>query len=108
MKEKKRIHRKQIIVFFVVVLLITGMSAFGQSGTIVPDKVQTSLEQIQDVFTGDVAKIIVSICFGGSCIAYAYNKDNEKMKAKLIAVMIASGLLALSQEIVSKAFDAAL
>ena len=49
-----------------------------------------------------IARIIVGTCFAGSCIAYAYNKDNEKMKSKVIAVAIASGLLGISQSVVEK------
>jgi riboflavin transporter FmnP len=60
-----------------------------------------------DAFTGDVAQIIIGICFAGSCVAYAFNKDNEKMKGKIVAVVVATGLLALCQVIVEKVFQGA-
>ena len=94
----KKMNRTQIIVFLVVIFLVAGMSAYGQ--VVIPPEVQTTLATVRDAFTGDTARTIIGICFAGSCIAYAYNKDNEKMKAKLIAVMIAMGLLATSQGIV--------
>ena len=97
MNEKKT-NRTQVIVFLVVIFLVAGMSAYGQD--IIPSQVKTTLESVRDAFTGDMARIIVGICFAGSCIAYAYNKDNEKMKSKMIAVMIAMGLLVMSQTIV--------
>lgn len=93
-------NRKNILIFWIVILLLSGVGVFAQSAIAIPGQVQSTLEEVQTAFTGDIARIIVGICFAGSCIAYAYNKDNEKMKAKLIAVMIATGLLALSQTIV--------
>lgn len=93
-------NRKNILIFWIVILLLSGVGVFAQSAIAIPGQVQSILEEVQTAFTGDIARIIVGICFAGSCIAYAYNKDNEKMKAKLIAVMIATGLLALSQTIV--------
>lgn len=84
----------------IALLLLVSAALYAQSTVIIPGEVQSTLEEVRTAFTGDLARIIVGICFAGSCIAYAYNKDNEKMKAKLIAVMIGSGLLALSQSIV--------
>ena len=95
---EKKMNKTQIIVFFAVLFLVAGMSMYGQD--IIPSQVKTTLESVRDAFTGDMARIIVGICFAGSCIAYAYNKDNEKMKSKMIAVMIAMGLLVMSQTIV--------
>jgi hypothetical protein len=97
---EKQLTRKHMIVCWVVVLFVAGMGVYAQSAIVIPTQVQSTLESVQKAFTGDLARIIVGICFAGSCIAYAYNKDNEKMKAKLIAVMVGTGLLALSQTIV--------
>ena len=69
---------------------------------VVPVQLTSLAESILDAFTGDIAKIIIGICFAGSCVAYAFNKDNDRMKAKLVAVVVATGLLALSQVIVEK------
>jgi len=99
MNNTKNTHRN-IMIFWILILFIAGVGAFAQSAIVIPGQVQSTLEEVQTAFTGDLARIIIGICFAGSCIAYAYNKDNEKMKAKLIAVMIATGLLALSQTIV--------
>jgi len=98
--KKRQITRAQILVFWMTLLFVAAAGAFAQSTIVIPGQVQSTLEEVQSAFTGDLARIIVGICFAGSCIAYAYNKDNEKMKAKLIAVMIATGLLALSQTII--------
>ncbi len=95
-----RIGRKNMVLCNIALLLLVSAALYAQSTVIIPGEVQSTLEEVRTAFTGDLARIIVGICFAGSCIAYAYNKDNEKMKAKLIAVMIGSGLLALSQSIV--------
>jgi type IV secretory pathway VirB2 component (pilin) len=85
-----------------IVLLMTAASVFLQAQELVPQGLQTMAENVRDIFTGDLAKIILGCCFAGSCIAYGYNKDNEKMKAKLLAVVIATGLLCITQQIMDK------
>ncbi len=97
---ERRDSLNQKILFFLAIFIVTGLSVFAQSSVVIPGEVQSTLEEVRNAFTGDLARILVGIFFAGSCIAYAYNKDNEKMKAKMIAVMIGSGLLALSQGIV--------
>jgi len=97
---EKRLERKHMILCQIAFLLVLGAGLYAQSTVVIPGEVQTTLEEVRNAFTGDLARILVGIFFAGSCIAYAYNKDNEKMKAKMIAVMIGSGLLALSQSIV--------
>jgi len=87
-----------MILFLVMVFLVAGVCVFAED--ITPTQVKTTLTNLQEAFTGTAAQVILGICFAGSCIAYAYNKDNEKMKAKVLAVMIATGLLVLSSTIV--------
>jgi hypothetical protein len=100
MMNKKSLKKNYMMVCLVTFMLVVSVGLFAQSTVVIPGEVQSTLEEVRSAFTGDLARIIVGICFAGSCIAYAYNKDNEKMKAKMIAVMIGSGLLALSQSIV--------
>lgn len=102
---KNKLSRTQMIFYWIVVLLVMGFQAFAQQAFAIPAEVEGALGVVQNAFTGSIAKVIIGICFAGSCIAYAYNKDNEKMKAKLIAVMIASGLLALSQTLITQAMS---
>lgn len=100
MMNENRLEKNHKILSLFALMLLVGASLCAQSTVVIPGEVQSTLEEVRNAFTGDLARIIVGICFAGSCIAYAYNKDNEKMKAKMIAVMIGSGLLALSQSIV--------
>lgn len=87
--------------FFIVLFLFTLIALATAQSAIIPAQVDTMLESVRDTFTGATARTIIGIIFAGSCIAYAYNKDNEKMKGKIIAIMIGSGLLVLSQQIVN-------
>ncbi|GHU78534.1 hypothetical protein FACS189462_3360 [Spirochaetia bacterium] len=95
-------NRKKVpAILFIASLLI--LAAFPlYAAELVPTQLSNLAESLLEAFTGDVAKIIIGICFAGSCIAYAFNKDNEKMKGKVVAVVVATGLLALSQVIVDK------
>lgn len=86
---------------------IPAAMVFAQTGDLIPSQLKDAAQSVSEVFTGEFARILVGIFFAGSCIAYAYNKDNEKMKAKVLAVMIGSGLLALSQTVVDKVFTIA-
>jgi hypothetical protein len=86
--------------FLLLCFLFAGGSVSGQN--LLPSGLMTMAENILDIFTGDLARIILGCCFAGSCIAYAYNKDNEKMKAKVLAVMVATGLLVLTSEVIDQ------
>jgi riboflavin transporter FmnP len=86
-------------------LLLGGVPAFASD--IVPPGLTNLAESVMEAFTGNVAQLIIGICFAGSCVAYAFNKDNEKMKGKIVAVVVATGLLALCQVIVDKVFQGA-
>ena len=104
--EKLILRRKKVFqnLFFFLAFVFGGFPVFA-FGEVVPVQLTSLAESILDAFTGDIAKIIIGICFAGSCVAYAFNKDNDRMKAKLVAVVIATGLLALSQVIVEKITD---
>jgi type IV secretory pathway VirB2 component (pilin) len=88
------------VLFLMFVLLAASASLYAQE--IIPEQLTSMSTNIQEVFTGDLAKTILGCCFAGSCIAYGYNKDNEKMKGKLIAVVVATGLLVITQQVMNK------
>lgn len=103
MLNERKVHQRQIILFLVVVLMLVGSVMFAEGE--LNAKLESVSTQLLNFFQGPAAKAIVGACFAGSCIAYAYNKDNEKMKSKVMAVMIASGLLAMAQTGVDFAFN---
>jgi hypothetical protein len=95
-------------------LLAFAAPAFGQAktgtaagGTDVEGKLTGIGNTILGYLTGDVAKIIISCAFAGSCIAYAVNKNNDEAKQKLLAVIIATVLLGTGQWIVGSLLTSA-
>jgi len=62
---------------------------------------------IQDIFTGDITRIILTCCLAGCGIAYGFNKDNEKMKRNIIAIGIGIAIIAAASFIVEAVFKAA-
>jgi len=62
---------------------------------------------IQGVFTSTLVKAILIACLAGCGIAYAYNKDNEAMKKKVIAITIGIAIITAASVIVDKIMIAA-
>jgi len=73
-------------IMFLFLLLAAAMPLFADG--IVPSGLQTAGNQIQEVFTGSLVTIILVCCMAGCGVAYAFNKDNEKMKRNIIAIGI--------------------
>jgi len=56
-------------------------------------KMNTLAENIANVFRQPFVRIILGIAFSGAGLAYAVNKDNDKVKRSCIAIAIASALI---------------
>jgi type IV secretory pathway VirB2 component (pilin) len=74
---------------------------------IIPAGMTSLMENILGVFTGPFVKTILVIILCGCAVAYAFNKDNEKMKRNVIAIGVAIGILAGASFIVGAIWDAA-
>jgi hypothetical protein len=61
---------------------------------------QSLADTILGIFTGDFIKVILAIFLCGSAVAYAFNKDNEKIKRNCIAIGIATAILITASSIV--------
>jgi len=89
---------------FFVLFLFTGASTlFAQ---IVPAGLTTLSQNIEEIFTGPIVTTILVCCLAGCGIAYAFNKDNEKMKRNIIAIGIGIVIIATAAGIVSAVFSA--
>jgi type IV secretory pathway VirB2 component (pilin) len=88
-----------------IALALLAASAPLYAQDLVPAGLKSIADNVLEAFTGDLAKVILGCCFAGSCVAYGYNKDNEKMKGKLLAVIVATGLLVLTQQVMDKLWD---
>ena len=68
--------------------------------SIVPQGMQTLADNILAVFVSPFIRVILAIFLCGSAIAYAFNKDNEKVKRNCIAVGIAAAILVVAQALI--------
>ena len=75
--------------------------------SIVPQGMQTLADNILGVFTSPFIRVLLAIFLCGSAIAYAFNKDNEKIKRNSIAIGIASAILVVAQTLVNLIWQAA-
>ena len=91
---------------FLMLLLAAAMPVF--AADVLPSGLKTLAEGIRDIFLGDFVKIILVICFCGCAVAYAFNKDNEKIKRNALAVGIATAILGVAQFTVNKIFESSL
>jgi hypothetical protein len=87
------------VLFIMLALLAVSVSLYAQSDVALPQKLEDLGNQIEGIMMGKLAQIILACCFAGSCIAYGYNKDNEKVKGKLLAVVVATGLLFSTRQV---------
>jgi len=62
----------------------------------------TSLaDQILGVFTSVLITTILAIMLCGAGVVYAYNRNNDNMKAKCLAILIGAGIIISAQQIVN-------
>ena len=87
-------------VAFVSLYIAAAARVFATGGDIMPGGMTTLAESIIEVFTGPFVKAILIIMLAGCAVAYAFNKDNEKMKRNIIAIAVAIGILVGATEIV--------
>lgn len=99
-------NKSQLKILFFMLILAATMPLFG-AGEIVPPGLEDTATQIQSVFTGSIVSVILVCCLAGCGIAYAFNKDNEKMKRNIIAIAIGIVIVGAAQQIVKAVFDAA-
>ena len=73
---------------------------------IIPKGMTTLAENIRDAFTSPLVKVILGIMLCGSAVAYAFNKDNEKIKRNALAILIAAAILMTSTFIIDAIWSA--
>jgi len=88
-------------------LLLAAAAPVFAAEDIMPSGMTSLAESVMGIFTGTFVKTIMIICLAGCAVAYGYNKDNEKMKAKIIAIGIAIAIIVGAQWIVGKIWTAA-
>ena len=88
---------------FLTILLLSS-PLFAQD--IIPKGMQNLADGIYKALTGNFVKVLLAIFLCGSAIAYAFNKDNEKVKRNAIAVGVAAAILITAQTIVGAVWSA--
>jgi type IV secretory pathway VirB2 component (pilin) len=94
----------QMKVMFLFLLLAMAMPLFAAD---VPKALESVSTQVEEVFRSPFVTVILVCCLAGCGIAYAFNKDNEKMKRNIIAIAIGIVIVAGAKEIVGAVFKAA-
>jgi len=98
-------NKSQLKSFLFMLILATVQTLFAQD--VLPAGLQSTADQIQGIFTGPIVTVILVCCLAGCGIAYAYNKNNEDMKKKVIAVVVGIIIIGTAKEIVGAIFRAA-
>jgi len=97
--------KSQLKILFLFLLLTAAIPLFADG--IVPAGLDSIGDQIKQVFTSDIITVILVGCLVGCGVAYAFNKDNEKMKRNIIAIGIGIIIIGTAQQIVEAIMDAA-
>lgn len=90
---------------FYLLLLAAAAPAF--AADVLPPGLKTLSDDILEVFTGPFVKTILVIAACGCAVGYGFNKDNDKMKKNLLAIGVATAILATASFIVGTIFNSA-
>jgi hypothetical protein len=83
---------------FIALYLLSALPLFAQTG--IPGGMETLADAIMGVFKSRFITVILAIFFCGAAIAFAYNKDNDKVKRNCIAICISTFIIVCAQQIV--------
>jgi hypothetical protein len=56
-------------------------------------QMDTAADTIIGLFTKPFVKVVLAICLCGSAIAFAFNKDNDRIKKNAVAIAISAVIL---------------
>ena len=99
----KRLKNYLSLLFLTTPVLLYSQS---KSGGIVPAGMQSLTDNIREVLMGPLVRSIMVIMLIGVAIAYGFNKDNDQLKRKLLAVGIAIAIIVGAITIVDSIWSA--
>jgi len=97
--------KSKLKILFMFLLLTAAMPLF--AANLVPKGLDNISTDIMDIFTSKIITAILVACLAGCGVAYAFNKDNEKMKRNIIAIGIGIIIIGTAQQIVAAIMGAA-
>lgn len=102
MKKFNRKAIKKLFITAVNIFLAASVFAQGSSGI---DKLDTLAQKALDIMSGNFVRILLAIFLCGSAVAYAFNKDNEKVKRNCIAIIVGAAILISASAIIGMVMD---
>jgi hypothetical protein len=100
---KKFFKKTGALLFFLLLPLPVLMAGQG----VVPPGMQSLADNILAIFTSNFIRVILAIFLCGSAVAYAFNKDNEKVKRNCIAIGVSAGILVAATSLIGFIWGAA-
>jgi len=95
-----KVPKKYITLLVFLFYSLPVVFAQGRGSNALPAGMQSLADSILEIFTSNFLKVILAIFLCGSAVAYAFNKDNEKVKRNCIAIGIAAAILVTATSIV--------
>jgi len=94
----------QMKIMFLFLLLAAAVPLFAE---VIPSGLSSVSSEVEGFFKSGIVTSILVCCLAGCGVAYAFNKDNEKMKRNIIAIAIGIVIITVAKEIVSSIMTAA-
>jgi len=99
----KKFLKKASALWIYLVLPLPVLFAQG----VIPPGMQSLADNILAIFTSPFIRVILAIFLCGSAVAYAFNKDNEKIKRNAIAVGVSAAILVVATTLIDLIWGAA-
>jgi len=97
---------KRVNAFFILLILSLFFFATPLFAQQAVEKMNTLAETILGIFTHNLVKTILAIALCGSAIAFAVNKDNQRIRSSAIAIGLSAAIIISASFIVGIIWDA--
>jgi len=98
-------NKSNLKILFFMLILAAAAPLF--AADLIPPGLDNISTQLEGAFKSPLITVILIGCLVGCGVAYAFNKDNEKMKRNIIAIGIGIIIITAARGIVTAIMDAA-
>jgi type IV secretory pathway VirB2 component (pilin) len=105
-RKERRVEGRKVFALSALVGLLIAAQPLAADDLTSGTQLQSFADSIYETLTGGVVRAIIVVIFAGSAIAFAFNKDNEKIKHAMMGIMVGTGLLLAAQTVVGSLFKA--